>query len=293
MGVGILTFDGVGEKKYETGIDHCVLYPLNPSTGLYDDGFAWNGITAVNEKPTGGTPNPTYADNIKYSNLLSLEIFEGTLQAYTYPNEFAACDGSGQPVPGLQINLQGRQTFGLSYRTKVGDDANPDRGFKYHLAYGLLASPSEKDFTTINDSPAEVEFSWDFTSTPVPYTAGKPTSLLTFDSTLLDATALGDLLDLLYGTVGTAPSLPLPDVVTALFTGSITAITLSPATFDGAHTITIPTQTGVKYYLDGVEHAAGTVDLTTGQSKVVSARAQPGYVFNKPVVTSWLFTFVS
>lgn len=291
--MAVLTFDGVGEKKFEAGVDHGVLYPLNPANSLYDNGVAWNGITAVNEKPTGASPNPTYADNIKYSNLLSLEIFEATLTAYTYPDEFAACDGSAQPVPGFLVNQQGRQTFGLSYRTKIGDDVDQDRGFKLHLVYGALASPSEKDYATINDSPAPVEFSWDMTCTPAPYTAGLATSLLTIDSTQVDATALSTLEDFLYGTSGTNPSLPLPDAVAALFTGTITFLTLTAPTFDGAHTITIPSQTGVKYYVDNVLHAAGTQLLTTGQKKVVTARPDPGYAFNKPVVTSWLFSFVS
>jgi hypothetical protein len=293
MGVGVLAFDDVGKKLFEAGVDHAVLYPLNPSSSLYDDGFAWNGITAVNEKPTGASPNPTYADNLKYSNLLSLEVFEATITAYTYPDKFSACDGSAEPVPGLLVNQQGRQSFGLSYRTKIGNDVNQDLGFRYHLVYGALASPSEKDYTTLNDSPAPVEFSWDMTCTPVNYTAGKPTSLITLDSTLVDATALTTLLNFLYGTAGTAPSLPLPDSVAALFTGTITFVTLTAPTFDGAHTITIPSQTGVKYYVDGVLHAAGTQVLTSGQKKVVSARLDPGYAFNTPVVTSWLFTFVS
>jgi len=159
--------------------------------------------------------------------------------------------------------------------------------------YGALASPSEKDFQTINDSPNAVTFTWAFDCTGASSSTYGTTSLLTIDSTKVDATALGDLEDFLYGTGGTSPSLPPPDSVLALFTGTITAITLSPATFDGAHTITIPSQTGVKYYVDNVEHAAGSQLLTTGQSKVVTAVAQAGYVFNKPVVTAWLFTFVS
>lgn len=287
-----LVWDDSGNKRYETGVDHGVLYPLNPDTGLYDTGFAWNGLTAVNEKPDGAAPNPTYADNLKYSNLLSLETFGGTITAYTYPDEFGACDGTDAPSAGLQVGQQPRQTFGLSYRTKVGNDLNSDAGFKIHLVYGALAAPSEKDFATINDSPASVEFSWDFTTTPVNVTDLQPTSLIVIDSTVVDSDSLGNLTDLLYGVSG-APELPTPDYVIGLFSGDVTAIDLTAPTFDGAHTITIPTETGVTYYVDGVVHAGGSQLLTTGQKKVVTARASVNYVFNKPYVTEWLFTFVS
>jgi hypothetical protein len=293
VAVGVLTWDGTGEKVYETGVDHGVLYPINLSTGLYDDGFAWNGLTAVNEKPSGAAANKTYADNILYSNIRSAELFAGTIEAYTFPDEFGDCDGTNAPATGVTVGQQTRRTFGLCYRTKVGNDVSGDLGFKLHLVYGATAAPSEKDYATVNDSPAAVQFSWDFDCTPVPLTGLNPTCILVIDSTKVNETALNDLLDDLYGTVGTAPILPDPDTVLAFFTGSITNITLTAATFNGAHTITIPTQTGVQYYLDGVEHAAGSVTLTTGQSKVVSARALPGYHFNTPVVKEWMFTFVS
>jgi hypothetical protein len=270
-----------------------VLYPLNPSTALYDTGFAWNGLTTVKEQPGGAAANPQYADNIKYLNLLSAETFAGTIEAFTYPDEFAACDGTATPSAGVSVGQQPRQTFGMSYRSKIGNDVSSDAGYKLHLVYGALASPSEKDFTTVNASPASVQFSWAFDCTPVTVTSMEPTCLLVIDSTAVDPTALSSLEDFLYGTTGTAPSLPSPDDVIALFAGSITAITLTAATFDGAHTITIPSQTGTTYYLDGVEHTAGTVTLTTGQKKVVSATPNAGYVFNKPVVEEWLFTFVS
>jgi hypothetical protein len=291
--MAVLIFDAAGDKLYEAGVDKGVLYPINASTGLYDTGFAWNGLTEVDEKPSGASPNRTYADNILYSTLLSAEVFGGTIKAYTYPTEFSACDGSNSPSAGVLVGQQARQTFGVSYRTKVGNDASSDLGYKLHLVYGALASPSERDYATINDSPAPVEFSWDFNCTPVAVTSLSPTCLLIIDSTLVDATALSDLEDFLYGTSGTDPSLPAPDDVIALFTGSITAITLTPATFDGAHTITIPSQTGVTYYVDGVVHTAGSQLLTTGQSKLVTARPNAGYVFNTPVDTDWLFTFVS
>jgi hypothetical protein len=291
--VAVLVFDDVGNRKFETGVDHGVLYPLNQSNGLYDTGFAWNGLTGVKEKPTGATQNPAYADNLKYLNLISVETFSGEITAFTYPDAFGLCDGTTEPASGVLVGQQSRQKFGLSYRTQLGDDLNADAGYKLHLVYGALASPSEKDYATLNDSPNAVSFTWAFDCVGVTYTGGAVVSLITIDSTKVDATALADLEQFLYGTSGTAPSLPPPDSVIALFTGSITAITLTAPTFDGAHTITIPTETGVTYYVDGVVHAGGTQLLTTGQKKIVSATANAGYVFNTPYVDHWLFTFVS
>jgi hypothetical protein len=291
--MAVLTWDGTGQRKYETGVDHGVLYPLDPDTALYTPGVAWNGLTAVNEKPAGAAANPQFADNLKYLNLRSAETFAGTIQAFTYPDEFGPCDGTDAPVPGLQIGQQGRQTFGLCYRTKVGTDVSEDAGFKLHLVYGATAAPSEKDYATVNDSPAAVGFSWDFDCTPVAVSNLNPTCLITVDSTEVDSGALSDLMDQLYGTLGSDPVLPDPDTVIGFFSGSVTAVTLTAPTFDGAHTITIPTETGVTYYVDGVEHAGGSQLLTTGQKMIVTARANVGYVFNKPFVNEWMFTFVS
>jgi hypothetical protein len=289
--MAVITWDDTGAKKYEAGVDHGVLYPLDPDTSTYINGVAWNGLTAVDEKPAGASANPQYADNIKYLNLLSAETFAGTIEAFTYPDEFLACDGGVAPSAGINVGQQGRQTFGLCYRTKVGSDVSADLGFKLHLVYGALASPSEKDYTTINDSPAAVTFSWDFDCTPVNVTDLAPTCLITIDSTTADADGLSDLLDFLYGTSGTAPSLPFPDDVIALFSGSVTAITLTVPTV-ASNIITIPTLTGATYYVDGVEHAGGTLAaMSSGQSHIVSATANAGYVFNKPVVTEWLFKF--
>lgn len=289
--MSVVVWDDTGNKRFETGVDHGVLYPLNSETAAYDTGVAWNGLTAVDEKPSGAAANPQYADNIKYLNLLSAETFAGTIQAFTYPDEFGACDGTQAPVAGLVIGQQSRQTFGLCYRTKVGNDVDSDLGFKLHLVYGALAAPSEKDYTTVNDSPAAVAFSWDFSCTPVNVTDLAPTCLIVIDSTVVDSDSLSDLTDLLYGTSGTEPSLPLPDDVVALFAGSVTAITLDVPT-DASNVITIPTQTGVTYYVDGVEHAGGALAaMSSGQSHVISARANAGYIFNKPVVTEWLFKF--
>jgi hypothetical protein len=291
--MAVLAWDDTGSKKYEAGVDQGVLYILNTGTGLYDTGYAWNGLTTVTETPAGAGHNPQYADNIKYLDILSAETFGGTIQAFTAPDEFGACDGLYLPEAGVAVGQQSRATFGLSYRTKVGNDLSSNLGYKYHLVYGLTASPSQKAYATINDSPAAIDFSWDVASIPAGVTGHSPTSLIVIDSTQVDPTALASLLDDIYGTTGTAAMLPDPDTVLGLFAGSVTMVTLTAPTFDGAHTITIPSQTGVTYYVDGVVHAAGTQVLTTGQKKVVSARANAGYAFNTPVVTSWLFSFVS
>lgn len=291
--MAVLAWDDTGNRRYETGVDQGVLYPLNTVNGLYDNGYSWNGLTTVTETPAGAEHNPQYADNIKYLDLLSIETFGGTIEAFTYPTQFEACDGSYVPEVGVNVGQQGRATFGLSYRTKVGSDLSGDLGFKYHLLYGLTASPSEKAYASINDSPEAIGFSWDIASIPVAVTGQKPTSLIVIDSTKVDSTALTALLNDIHGTAGTAPFLPLPDVVLGLFAGTITFINPTVPTFDGAHTITIPSQTGTTYRVDGVVHAAGSQLLTTGQKKVVTAEANAGYAYNTPVVTSWLFTFVS
>jgi hypothetical protein len=288
-----VVWDDTGNRRFETGVDQGVLYPLNPSTQLYDTGFAWNGLTMVKEQPTGAASNPQYADNIKYMTLLSTELYGGTIEAFTYPEEFGACDGTVTPVDGVVIGQQARQMFGLSYRSKIGNDVSPDLGFKLHLVYGAIAAPAERDYATVNASPGPVQFSWVFETYGVPMANMKPVSLIEIDSTEVDSTALSNLMDFLYGTSGSAPSLPMPDAVLALFSGSVNMITLTAPTFDGAHTITIPSETGVTYYVDGVVHTAGSQLLTSGQKKVVTAIPSNGYVFNKPFVAEWLFTFVS
>ena len=214
--MAVLTWDQVGERFYETGVDHGVLYI--PTAGVYDTGVAWNGLISVTESPSGAEPSPQYADNIKYLNLLSTEEFGGTIEAYTFPEEFAKCDGTAFPKVGLAVGQQTRKTFGLSYRTKIGNDTDgQDLGYKLHLVYGALAAPSEKAYATINDSPEAVTFSWEFTTTPVEVTGLKPTALLTIDSTKVASADLTALEALLYGTQLEEPSLPLPDAVIALF----------------------------------------------------------------------------
>jgi hypothetical protein len=215
----LITWDGVGEKLYESGVDHGVLYLPNVS-GVYDTGFAWNGLVGVTESPSGAEPNPQFADNIKYLNLLSAEEFGGTIEAFTYPDEFGVCDGSAEAETGVIVGQQSRKSFGMCYRTKIGNDVDgADHGYKLHLVYGCLVSPSEKAFQTINESPEAITFSWDFTTTPAPVTGYKPTSLITIDSTKVASEDLAALEVLLYGTSTgpVEPKLPTPDEVIALF----------------------------------------------------------------------------
>lgn len=217
--MAVLQWDQTGEKTYETGVDHGVLYLPNEE-GVYDTGVAWNGLVSVTETPSGAEANAQYADNIKYLNLFSAEEFGATIEAFTYPDEFQTFDGLALPTPGVAIGQQSRRSFGLSYRTKVGDDvAGADAGYKLHLVYGATASPSEKAYSTINDSPEAITFSWELTTVPVNVEGLKPTSIITIDSQDVDAGALEALEDLLYGTVGTDPSLPTPDEVIAIFQG--------------------------------------------------------------------------
>jgi hypothetical protein len=214
-----LTWDDVGERLYEVGVDHGVLY-IPDATGVYNAGFAWNGLTTVTESPSGADPNPQYADNIKYLNLISAEEFGGTIEAFTYPDEFMQCDGTVAPSEGVAVGQQARKMFGLSYRSKVGNDVEGvDAGYKLHLVYGAQASPSEKAYATINDSPEAIAFSWDFTTYGHPVTDHKPTSLIVINSTVVDAANLTALEALLYGNGTTEAALPTPDAVIALFAG--------------------------------------------------------------------------
>lgn len=212
-----LAWDGVGERLYETGVDHGVLY-IPDASGVYNNGVAWNGLVNVTESPSGAEASPQYADNLKYLNLYSVEEFGFTIEAFTFPDEFLLFDGGGvvEDSPGLVIGQQTRKTFGFSYRTKLGNDLEEDDyGYKLHLVYGCKASPSEKAYATQNDSPEPVTFSWEVMTTPVAVTGFKPTSLITIDSTKADPTLLAALEVILYGDVAVDPALPLPDAVIA------------------------------------------------------------------------------
>lgn len=218
-----LAWDQSGQHYYETGVDHGVLY-IPDVTGEYTNGVAWNGLVTVTESPTGAEASPQYADNIKYLNLFSAEEFGATLEAFTYPPEFAEFDGTPAPTSGVYVGQQARKAFGLSYRTLIGNELEgTELGYKLHLAYGLTASPSEKAYGTVNDSPEAVTFSWELSSVPLPVTGLKPTSIITIDSREVDPTALAALEELLYGSVSSDPSLPLPDEVIAIFQGTALA----------------------------------------------------------------------
>lgn len=277
-----LIWDQVGERLYETGVDHGVLY-LPDNTGEYLDGVAWNGLTTVTESPTGAESNPQYADNIKYINLISAEEFGATIEAFTYPDEFAQCDGTALPQPGVAIGQQARRLFGLAYRSLVGNDIEgTDHGYKLHLIYGCQAAPSEKAYATINDSPEAIAFSWEVTTSPVAVEGYKPTALLTIDSTQVDADALADLETILYGDEGTDARLPLPDEVLGLFVGSTTEVRMTGANApdydEGTHVVTLPAVTGVVWRINGVIATSGAKPaLAPGQTAEVTASAAPGY----------------
>ena len=220
-----LIWDKTGERLYETGVDHGVLYPVG-ANGTYPKGVAWSGLSAVTESPSGAEANNIYADNIKYLSLMSAEEFGATIEAYTYPDEFAVCDGTAEIAKGVTVGQQSRKMFGFSYRTIIGNDTDDaDHGYKLHLIYGAKASPSEKNYQTVNDSPEAISLSWEVTTTPVEISAvdpstGKafnPTASLTIDSTKVDAEKLKAFEEILYGSEDKEARLPLPDEVIELF----------------------------------------------------------------------------
>lgn len=211
-----LVWDQTGERLYETGVKMGVLYP-QATGGTYPKGVAWNGLTAVTESPSGAEASPLYADDIKYLNLMSAEEFGATVEAYTYPDEFAVCDGSAEIAAGVTIGQQKRTAFGLCYRTAYGNDVEgTDYGYKLHIIYNALAAPSEKAYATINDSPEAITFSWELTTTPIAVAGFQPTASITIDSTKVDAAKLTALEDILYGSEAEEARLPLPDEIATL-----------------------------------------------------------------------------
>lgn len=211
-----LVWDETGKKTYETGVKQTALYTLD-AEGKYNKATAWNGVTGITESPSGAEATPLYADDVKYLELMSKEDFGATLEAYTYPDEFAECDGSASIADGVSIGQQNRKPFGLCYKTTYGNDTKGNaNGYKLHLVYGCRATPSEKSYSTINDSPEAITFSWTLTTTPVPVKDHEPTSIVTIDSTKADPTKLAALEKILYGDTATAARLPLPDEVAEL-----------------------------------------------------------------------------
>ena len=211
--MAVLTWDQEGKRLYETGVEKCALYPRD-TNGTYPTGVAWNGITTVTESPSGAEATPIYADNNKYLNLFSTEELGLTIEAYTYPDEFTECDGSASIVDGVYAGQQRRKSFGLAYKTLLGNDTDgTDHGYRLHLVYGCTASPSEKGYSTVNDSPEAISFRWSGTTTPVEVAGLRPTALLTIDSTKVAQAKLKALEDVLYGTDSGTPRLPLPNEV--------------------------------------------------------------------------------
>ena len=216
-----IKWDAAGEHLFETGVKNGVLYRQNVS-GVYDEGYAWNGLISISESPSGAEATPLYADDIKYLNLMSAEDFGATIEAYTYPDAFAECDGSASLAKGVTIGQQARKPFGLCYRTTIGNDTDGnDHGYKLHIIYGCLASPSERSYSTINDSPEAITFSWEFKTTPVNVTGHKPTASLTLDSTKVSETKMAALEKVLYGDGDTEARLPLPDEVVQILTSAV------------------------------------------------------------------------
>lgn len=253
-----IVWDAIGEHKYETGVDHGVLYPINQSTNQYDNGVAWNGLTSVTETPSGAESNAQYADNIKYLDLLSAETFGATIACFTYPPEWEECDGAESPVDGVILHQQARKTFGLSYRTKIGDDLNPDAGYKLHLVYGCKATPSERAYNTVNESPEALNFSYTISTTPINVTGYKPTSLITIDSTKYTETAAKAKLDaleaILYGSDGTVT---YEEFTGSTFESDVDYYTRSGSAGSYVYTKTTDTspQSGTTYYTKSVSGA--------------------------------------
>ncbi len=289
-----LTWDQVGERLYETGVDHGVLY-IPDEAGDYSAGVAWNGLTTVTEQPSGADATPLYADNIKYLNLISAEQFGATIEAYTYPDEFAQCDGTAVPAAGVAIGQQNRKVFGLCYRTRLGNDLEgSDHGYKLHLLYGAQAAPSEKAYATINDTPEAISFSWVVSTSPVEVPGFKPTALLTLDSTKVDSGDLATLEAILYGDEGVEPRLPLPAEVVDLVGGASVSVRLVGAnapTYDaGTHVVTLPAVVGTTWKVNGITKAAGAQPaMIAGQTSVVTAHAAAGYVIDGD--NDWTFDF--
>lgn len=217
-----IVWDQIGERYYETGVRQGVLYPQGTG-GTYPKGVAWNGLISVSEAPSGAESTPIYADDIKYLNLISNEEFGATIEAYTYPEDFTQCDGSAAISKGVMIGQQSRKAFGLSYRTVLGNDTEGnDYGYKLHLVYGANASPSQKQYSSINDSPEAITFSWEVKTTPVPVPGHKPTATITIDSTKVDAIKLKTLEDILYGKEAEEARLPLPEEIITIFGAVVT-----------------------------------------------------------------------
>lgn len=284
-----LEWDKVGERFFRTGVSHGVLYIPN-NKGLYLNGFAWNGLVSVTYSPSGAEANKQYADNIVYANIKSAEEVGGTIEAFTSPKEFAECDGTRMPVPGLYIGQQRRKSFGFSWQTLLGNDLEgTDYGYEINIVYGADANPSEIQDQTVNDSPEPATLSWEFTTTPVAVPGLKPTAKITIKSTDLDEAKLAELEAILYGTAGSNPRLPMPAELIELLTNGTTEVNPTKPVQTG-NDVAIPNTTGVTYSANGEDLEVGTFTLT--EDTIIAARPKQGYRFPAVVDTDWLYETV-
>lgn len=285
-----LTWDTAGAKRFETGVDKGVLFKKDVN-GNYNLGYAWVGLTAVTESPSGAESSKSYADNKVYANIISAEDFSATLEAFTYPDAFMTCDGTAELTPGVYIGQQNREIFGLSYRTKVGNDIlGVNAGYKLHLVYGGMAAPAERAYSTINDSTEPMPLSWDISTTPVDVPGKNPTAILTIDSTKVTPANLANLENILYGTAGVDARLPLPAEVATIVGGTLVAVEATAPTYSSAtKQITFPVITGVDYYADGLKR---TAPYTITKDTVVTAQVQAGYKFTATSDDDWTIKYV-
>lgn len=278
-----IVWDKTGERLYETGVDRMVLYKYDKQQKKFNGGVAWNGVTSYSDSPSGAETTALYADNIKYLNLMSAEQYASTLECYTYPDEFEECDGSKEIATGVYIGQQNRSLFGLCYRSLLGDDVSgTDRGYKLHLVYNCLASPSERAHQTVNDSPEAANPSFSISTTPVEVTGGKPTATIVIDSTKVDAEKLAAFEDILYGTPNTEASLPFPDEVAAHFGGAASlSVTLN------RHYVSIEADGTVELTATTVP-AGQTVTWTSGSTSVatVSDGTVTGVAAGNTIITA-------
>lgn len=285
-----LTWDNIGEKFFEAGVEQGVLYKQN-NLGVYNTGFAWNGLVTVNESPSGAEANKQYANNKVYANITSAEEFSGSLEAFTYPKEFAECDGYAELTPGVSIGQQRRVPFGLSYKTKIGNDLQDlELGYKLHLIYNAKAAPSERNYTTINESPEAMTMSWELSTEPVEVPGKRPTATLVIDSRDVDPARLADLERILYGTDSEEPRLPLPAEVAEIMATDlqVSAKPVLPAYNAATDTVTIPTTTGVDYFINGV---LVTGDVVITEDTRVTAAPAAGYKFPPVSDNDWVITY--
>jgi hypothetical protein len=291
-----LSWDDSGQHTYETGVSQGVLYQID-ETGAYTNGVCWNGLTTVTEKPAGADSTKQYADNIVYLNMIAAETFGGTIEAFTYPIEFEQNDGTASPVAGVTVGQQPRKPFGFCFKSLKGNDTEGNSyGYKLHLIWNALAAPSEKAYATVNDSPEPIGFSWDVSTTPVAVGTVlsvdyAPTSQMTIDSTKVDPAKLATLEGYLYGTVSDDPTLPSPAAVITIMASTLTTATPAAPTYSSStDLITIPSTTGVLYYIDGVLVPAGDFGPITSD-KLVKAKPAVGYKFSAEQQTQWGIIF--